>query len=278
MGSIDGARWHVINMKQKIFFYSITFLLLSFAVSAQYNTVIGKFYSKNVKDSFEIYTSKPADFSPDKSYDVVYYCDANLKSGKKLRELIDDSKTYANKNCIFIGIGHIGDYHVLRRRDYITPTITKTDTVAESKNYGHIQDFYKCLTNEIIPSAEKNFKSTGERTIIGHSLGGLFVFYCFFINETVFTNYISLSPALWINYYNIYKFNKLTTGLRKPGYLYMSAGSLEVFNYILSGCNTMNDNLKKANYQNLKFEYQVHKGDTHNSQVPHSLKYILPKL
>jgi predicted alpha/beta superfamily hydrolase len=249
------------------------------SIHAQFKTSVKRIYSTNVKDSFDIYTSLPVDYSGKKKYDVVFYCDAGLKSGIELREQIKGDKRLAERgNYIFVGIGHIGNYHVLRRRDFILPFIVKGDTIPKSVEYGHIKNFYQFLIAELIPSVESSFNCTDKRTIIGHSLGGLFVFYCLFRNEAVFSNYIALSPALWIDKYRIYDFNNLTDSLLTKSYLYLSAGSNEKLNQILSGTEKMNEFLQAKKYNNLLFEYKVHPGKTHNSQVEESLKYVLQKI
>jgi len=258
---------------------AITFLIFSISTIAQFKTSVKRIYSTNVKDSFDIYTSVPVDFSKEKKYDVIYYCDATLKSGIALREQINEDKSLSKKgNYIFIGIGHIGDFHVLRRRDFILPFINGKDTLPSSADYGHIKDFYNFLVSELIPSVQTAFRCTNKRTIIGHSLGGLFVFYCLFRSENTFTNYIALSPALWIDHYRIYEFNKLNNSLPAKTWLYFSAGGLETINQILPGTYKMNEFLTEKKYINLTFEYKVHPWQTHNSQVPESLKYVLTKL
>ncbi|HYV54233.1 MAG TPA: alpha/beta hydrolase-fold protein [Chitinophagaceae bacterium] len=258
---------------------AITFLIFSISTIAQFKTSVKRIYSTNVKDSFDIYTSVPVDFSKEKKYDVIYYCDATLKSGIALREQINEDKSLSKKgNYIFIGIGHIGDFHVLRRRDFILPFINGKDTLPSSADYGHIKDFYNFLVSELIPSVQTAFRCTNKRTIIGHSLGGLFVFYCLFRSENTFTNYIALSPALWIDHYRIYEFNKLNNPLPAKTWLYFSAGGLETINQILPGTYKMNEFLTEKKYINLTFEYKVHPWQTHNSQVPESLKYVLTKL
>ena len=246
---------------------------------SQFKTSVKRIWSSNVKDSFDIYTSVPVNFSEDKKYDVIYYCDAGLKSGVELREQVRQNKNLSEQgNYIFIGIGHIGNYHVLRRRDFILPFIVKGDTVPKSSQYGHIKDFYNFLVNELIPSVQSKYNCTNKRTIIGHSLGGLFVFYCLFRNESVFNNYIALSPALWIDKYSIFNFNHVNDGMQGQSYLYLSAGSLETLNQILAGAGKMNAFLQAKKYGNLLFEYKVHPGKTHNTQVPVSLNYILQKI
>jgi len=260
---------------------TITLFFLAFVLSAhsQFKTSIKRIYSTNVKDSFEIYTSVPFDYSPEKKYDVIYYCDATLKSGIALRQQLNENKNLSKQgNYIFIGIGHLGDFHVLRRRDFILPFINGKDTLPSSTNYGHIKDFYNFLLKELIPSVQLTYACTNKRTIVGHSLGGLFVFYCLFRNEAVFTNYVALSPALWIDSYRIFEFNRLNTSLSSKTWLYFSAGGLESINQILPGAYRMNEFLKEKKYKNLVFEYKIHPWETHNSQVPLSLKDVLPRL
>lgn len=253
----------------------VTMLAFAVASHSQFKTSVSKIYSLNVRDSFEIYASVPNDFPSHSKYDLIIYLDANLRSGIELRKQIRNSK---KANCIFIGIGHIGDFHVLRRRDFILPFIHGSDTVPKSPEYGHIKEFYSFLRSELIPYAQTSFRCTGKRTIIGHSLGGLFVFYCLFRNEGLFSNYVALSPALWIDRQRIYEFNRLETILATKSYLYFSAGGLETINQILPGTTRMNKFLEEKKYGNLQFEYMVHPWETHNSQVPLSLKYVLPKI
>jgi uncharacterized protein len=245
-----------------------------FAQAITTKTII---YSKEVKDSFELYVSTPNNMYLNKTYDVIYYCDANLKSGRKLRELISGN-VYNIKveNTIFVGVGHIGNIHVLRRRDFILPSIADNDTAGSSINYGQIENFYQFLKTELIPKINSEYKTNQyNNSIVGHSLGGLFVFYCLFKNEPLFKNYFALSPALWIDHYSIYEFNKLTNDNSTKKNLYFSAGGLEIMNYIKKGTNRMFKFLHEKRYINLNFKYEIHKGKTHNSQVEKSLKYIL---
>jgi uncharacterized protein len=254
-------------------------IILSAILSCQPGTANDRIilYSEKVKDSFDIYVSTPNKMDTNKSYDVVYYCDANLKSGKKLRELLK-KRAYSTKvnKTIFVGIGHIGNFHVLRRRDFILPHIQNGDTIGNSINYGQVENFYQFLKTELVPKINSTYKTNPENnSIIGHSLGGLFVFYCLFKNEPVFKSYYALSPSLWIDHYSIYNFNKLAKGNMPEKNLYFSAGGLEIMNYIKKGTNQMENFLKSRGYENLNYKYDVHVGQTHNSQVEQSLDYIL---
>jgi predicted alpha/beta superfamily hydrolase len=172
------------------------------------------------------------------------------------------------KNVIFVGIGHIGNYHILRRRDFILPTINGKDTVGRNKFYGQTEKFYSYLKDELIPSINIKFKTnTNNNSIIGHSLGGLFAFFCLFKSDNLFSKYFALSPALWIDKYSIYKFNKIQTGFSAKKYLYFTSGSKETINKILTGTNKAKEFLIKSKYTNLIYDYDIWYGQTHNSEV-----------
>jgi predicted alpha/beta superfamily hydrolase len=97
--------------------------------------------------------------------------DANLKSGNKLRTIIDEFNTKRQPvNAVFVGVGHFANYHVLRRRDFITPFIPdkKDSLVSDDKNYGQTENFYLFLKSELIPYIEKNYKVTSNRTLVVH--------------------------------------------------------------------------------------------------------------
>ena len=242
----------------------------------QFDTKMKVEYSKNVGDSFEIYISLPPTYNLNDTYNVIYYCDANLKSGRHLRELISTNQYNNLQNSIFVGIGHIGNYHVLRRRDFILPTISGTDTVGKDKNYGQTEKFYAYLKSELVPAINSKFKTNADNnSILGHSLGGLFAFFCLFKSDNLFSKYFALSPALWIDKYSIYKYNHIQTGFSQKKYLYFASGSKETINKILKGTNGAKDFLDKKQYANLTYDYDIWDGKTHNSEVPLSLEKIL---
>lgn len=261
-------------MNKILFLSLVSIACLACQRNIAHNNVV---YSQNVKDSFEVFISLPATYDSARSYDVIYYCDANLNSGKLLRELITKEE-YAEKvnKSIFVGVGHKGDFHVLRRRDFILPDIQNGDTAGASADFGQVEHFYDFLKYELIPSINSSYNTNdSNNAIIGHSLGGLFAFYCLFKNDSLFHKYYALSPSLWVDNYGIYQFNRLAAGITTPKKLYFSAGSLEFFNRIKPGTDEMQEFLKSKGYNNLSYQYQVHPGENHNSQVKLSMDYIL---
>jgi predicted alpha/beta superfamily hydrolase len=97
---------------------------------------------------------------------------------------------YSVPNVLVVSIGYGRD----RSIDY-TPTKTGTST-------GGAPEFLEFLVSELIPKIEQdyNVETTREsRAILGHSYGGLFGAYAFAVNNSVFGNYIMLSPSFWFD-------------------------------------------------------------------------------
>ena len=241
--------------------------------------------SIHVKDSFDIHISFPVGYdSANGKLPVIYYMDANLKSGNKLREIVDGfNKTGKPINAILVGVGHFHNYRVLRRRDFITPFIKngQDSLISDEKNFGQSENFYLFLKKELIPFIEQNYKASPQnRTYIGHSLSGLFAFYCLLKKDRLFETHISLSPALWINYDNIYEFEKKyrKDSASLHATMHLVVGSQEKLNYILDGGRKMNKFLTDHPYDSLNFTYKEFEGETHNSEVPLALEMLLPGL
>jgi predicted alpha/beta superfamily hydrolase len=258
----------------------VLFLLLSISgflgSAAQVRTSSFTLYSKNVKDSFVITISQTGASGGPSS--AVYYLDAHLKSGNKLRELLSGSGAGQTGNTIFIGIGYQGNNKRRRRRDFIPPHYSSSG-IGEfrSEGYGHADRFYNFLTQELIPLVELTHSTNGRRTLIGHSFGGLFVLYSLFQPQRSFQNFIALSPSVWVNRSDIFKYEEAYRQKRSDldAHLYLSAGRRETMNHVLRTTRRMKSLLDQRKYAGLKIGYQEHKGKGHHSQVPLSLEYIL---
>src|SRR4030095_2609697 len=242
-------------------------------------------HSKFVKDSFDIYVSLPENYEQtDSSFHTIYYMDANLKSGKATRSaILGFRQKHQPINAVFVGIGHFRNYRELRRRDMITPSMPASSgdsLIADGRYYGHCEEFYRFIQAELIPYIESKYRCKKERSWIGHSLGGLFAFYCLYKKEPIFKNYVALSPALWINESNIYQFEKRyrQQSNRLNHTLYLCVGGEETMNKILTCSRRMRDTLEVRKYEGLNFVYKEFEGETHNSEVPLALEIILPKL
>ncbi len=129
--------------------------------------------------------------------------------------------------------------------------------------------FLDVIRKEIIPFVDKNYKTTKDRGISGHSFGGLFVGYCLLTVPDLFQRYGINSPSFWWNKKEMFglekEFSKRTQSL--PVKVFMSVGSLEG-NAMTPVMTAFADSLKSRNYQGLSLTTHIFEGETHMSVVP----------
>lgn len=92
----------------------------------------------------------------------------------------------------------VGIPNTERRRDLTGPTRVGTDS-AIAKRVGGSAAFRAFIRDELLPVIGTRYRTTGERSIIGESLAGLFVVETMVLDPTLFTHYIALDPSLWWN-------------------------------------------------------------------------------
>ena len=63
-------------------------------------------------------------------------------------------------------------------------------------NTGGASKFLSFITDELIPYIDGSYSTCSHRTIIGHSLGGLFVFHALLEKAEYFDNYLVIDPAI----------------------------------------------------------------------------------
>jgi len=256
----------------------VALLLLFLFVSAKNTTIqhskyqnrVFKVWSGEVKDSFIIYVSNFTN-SAQKPTRAVYYLDAKLNSGYYVREELA-KLTHPDLNTWYIGIAHMGDYHVKRRRDFIPP---KDGSGSGDPNFGHGETFYTYLTKKLIPLIEKKYQIKPRNHLVGHSLGGLFAVYALTKNESFFTTYYSLSPSIWINYYAIIKRienQKAKYGSAKT--LVLMNGNLEYYNKISQGNAVLRRTLS-THQKELKLITRIYPLKGHNGYVKDAIKWII---
>lgn len=92
---------------------------------------------------------------------------------------------------IVVGIGTVD-----RRRDFTFPTTIATDRQAYP-TAGHSDRFIAFLEQDLQPYIASAYKTNGMTTILGQSLGGLFLTEVLLKKPTLFDKYIIVSPSLW---------------------------------------------------------------------------------
>lgn len=166
--------------------------------------------SKIMGKDYQLYISFPSGYSTKDTvnYPVLYVLDGSIffPLFKSAREAMDLGNEL--EKVIIVGIGSGSDFaswSINRRYDYTTSADTINDRKEEKKfgapkgalQSGGAENFLKCITTEILPYVETHYKTTNDRGITGHSLGGLFTAWCFINTKGVFTRFGINSPSLW---------------------------------------------------------------------------------
>ncbi len=160
---------------------------------------------------YEIIVTLPSSYSEDSSYHALYYLDAYWLEEIVLGSYRITSEMNHVPSMILVGIRSVGDkaaWDTQRNKDF-TPSPFK-EKVGVSWNIGEVKldsmstggadVFTEFLRETVIPLAENAYNASAEnRTIIGHSFGGLYAYYLSQRHSSLYSNYIIISPSLWWN-------------------------------------------------------------------------------
>lgn len=133
-----------------------------------------------------------------KKYPVLYLMDGDLHFKSVVGLMHQLSSVNGNHVCpkmIVVAILNTNRY-----RD-LTPTkyIVKDSSDTSAPETGNGEAFTRFIGEELIPFVDKTYPTTTERTLVGHSLGGLMVINTLARHGELFDKYISIDPSLWWN-------------------------------------------------------------------------------
>jgi predicted alpha/beta superfamily hydrolase len=83
-----------------------------------------------------------------------------------------------------------------RKRDFTAPSSDPEDRKLVPTS-GGAAAFREFLARELKPWVEARYRTSGESTLIGESLAGLFTVETFLVQPELFQRYIAVSPSLW---------------------------------------------------------------------------------
>ncbi|MFT5668834.1 MAG: putative alpha/beta superfamily hydrolase, partial [Vicingaceae bacterium] len=75
-------------------------------------------------------------------------------------------------------------------------TVTKLKT-KRANTMGGGKNFLNFIDKELISYIDKNYRTEPHRTLVGHSLGGLFTLNAYMDEHSVFDAYLSIDPSIW---------------------------------------------------------------------------------
>lgn len=170
-----------------------TFIILDTSnTPSTYDTI--KIESTLLKETRELIIKKPSNYKKNKHYPVIYVLGGNSLTYTVVNDTDLLSRVGNIPEVIVVGITGIDQK--TRQRD-LTPPFLKQDLDDTDSPLGKADNFLKYIETEVIPLVEKNYSTTNQRTIVGHSREGLLVLYSLMAKPSLFDTRITLSPALW---------------------------------------------------------------------------------
>ena len=259
--------------------------------------------SKIMGKDYQLYISFPRGYSTKDTiqYPVLYVLDGwnQFPTIKSIRETMDIDKEL--EDVIIVGVSsglELISWGANRNYDYTPSQDSIHDRELEkeaAKTYnldynmvkgqlksGGAEKFLQCITTEIIPYIETNYKTTNDRGISGNSLGGLFTAWCFLNTKGVFSRFGINSPSLWWNNNEVLTqaesfFNTNKTLDIPFTKVFISVGEKEP-PIMTSGMEKYSLLLENKAYKNVSVTTYQFSGETHNSVVKPNLKRTISVL
>ena len=159
----------------------------------------------------------------------------------------------------------------------ITPTPTRAaeEEQIRSKEYqrevgtGGAAAFLRVVREELIPDIERRYRTNGDGTFIGYSLGGLFGIYTLFHQPETFQRMVLVSPSVFWDGNVVYKYEEADASAHKslPVRLFMSMGEGEN-DTMIGPMRRLENAMRSRRYDGLHVTTRIFTGERHLSTFP----------
>lgn len=242
------------------------------------NTQVFDLHSKQTGGDYEIRVATPPGYpEPGKLYPVIYALDADYSFALTRNVIQHFVEREDLPPMILVGIGYPGAatnrdlYKLTRTRDY-TPIFVRTGGygLEFQKVSGGAPKFKAFMAAELFPVVEHKFAADpNDRTIVGHSYGGLFATYVLLTEPSMYKRYVIVSPSLWYSERIAFQMEDAAAARGEPSNanVFLSVGALE--NPAMP--NDLRDfynRLKSRNRPGLKLTLQIFDDERHDSVFP----------
>ncbi len=233
--------------------------------------------------TYQLNVSLPKTYSTQDTlrYPVLYVLDGkfSFKSMTSIREGLDLGKEI--KDIIIVSIDDScntdADWLASRYNDFTPSSILQSDTlwskimnIPEGKlRSGGAENFLNTLEKDLIPYITDHYKTTSDRGLSGHSLGGLFAGYCLLKKPYLFKRYGINSPSFWWNNSEMVRdedyYGSQHTELTAK--VFFSVGGAEDA-MMITPFNAFTNSIKSHQYKGLFMTVKIFEDETHLSVVP----------
>jgi uncharacterized protein len=268
-------------MRALLIILTILLILAQPAAAQPYSlpdTQVLKLRSTNTGASYELFIATPPGYrEAGRTFPVVYMLDADY-SFALVRNIV---RHFIEREdmppVVLVAIAYPGAassreaYRMHRTRDY-TPVFAPDGGYGAEyqKVSGGAPKFRAFLARELIPFIESRFPVTpDDRTLIGHSYGGLFATYVLLTEPSLFQRYIAVSPSLWYANRTALTMEEAAarSGIRPRARVFYAVGANE--NAIMEDdLAELVKKLRSRGNPGLKVTMRVYEDETHNSVFP----------
>ncbi|MGI9530517.1 alpha/beta hydrolase [Lutimonas sp.] len=98
------------------------------------------------------------------------------------------NRNYFMPETIIVAIENVD-----RERDF---TVTKIKTKRKN-TMGGGWSFLEFIEKELVPYVDENYRTIDERTLVGHSLGGLLAVNAYIDENSIFNSFLAIDPSIW---------------------------------------------------------------------------------
>ena len=228
---------------------------------------------------------------PEKKWPVVYLIDANYYFGMVTDIVRSMSWCGMTQDAIVVGIGYVAEarleeawHDVMVMRDHdLTPGQDEVYEKEWSENRkrevrtGGADKFLEFIDSELIGLVESKYRvDENERTLAGHSFGGLFALFAMLQKPELFRNYVACSPSTDYKEQIIFEYEERYAKRRKtmPARLFLSMGDLEKFPEYdhVEGMNRFFSQVESRRYKQLEIEKKGFPGEDHCTVIAPSFQ------
>jgi predicted alpha/beta superfamily hydrolase len=234
------------------------------------------FKSASTGITYSITVKAPPGFDSSKAYKVLYVPDGSLKMGNYILGTNKNWAATVPKDVVIVAIAHKGEHTIQRQRDFIPSDAGGYHT----PQFAQAHKFYLFLKNELLPHIAKKVPHVKMKAFTGHSFSGLFCLYTTLQPDKLFDRHFAISPSVWANYGEINKIEKQYAAADKTlaANLHIWAGTLEVFNKVLSSATSYYNTVKDRKYQGCRIEFETIAWANHISILKPAIDKVMKAL